>query len=51
MKAEIVSIFIQKPEIVYLDEPTIGLDVATKQKVTDFLDIQVLMMAWMSTLG
>ena len=37
MKAEIVSIFIQKPEIVYLDEPTIGLDVATKQKVTDFL--------------
>lgn len=37
MKAEIVSIFIHKPEIVYLDEPTIGLDVVTKQKVTEFL--------------
>lgn len=37
MKAEIVSIFIPKPEIVYLDEPTIGLDVVTKQKVIEFL--------------
>lgn len=37
MKAEVVSVFIPKPEIVYLDEPTIGLDVVTKQTVTDFL--------------
>lgn len=37
MRAELVAVFIHNPELVYLDEPTLGLDIYSKQKVMDFL--------------
>lgn len=37
MRAEIIATFLHRPRIVYLDEPTIGLDVFTKQSVLEFL--------------
>ena len=37
MRCELAAAFLHHPPIVYLDEPTIGLDVAVKEKIRDFI--------------
>lgn len=37
MRSELAAAFLHHPPIVYLDEPTIGLDVAVKEKIRDFI--------------
>lgn len=37
MRCELIGAFLHKPEIVFLDEPTIGLDASAKIAVRDFL--------------
>ena len=37
MRCEIAATFIHNPKIVYLDEPTIGLDVFVKEKIRNFI--------------
>ena len=37
MRCEIAASFLHKPKIVFLDEPTIGLDVLAKLKIRNFL--------------
>lgn len=37
MRCEIAATFLHNPKIVYLDEPTIGLDVLVKDKIREFI--------------
>lgn len=37
MKMELLQAFIHEPELVFLDEPTIGVDVTVKETIRDFL--------------
>jgi ABC-2 type transport system ATP-binding protein len=37
MRCELAAAFLHNPAIVYLDEPTIGLDVAVKVKIREFI--------------
>jgi len=37
MRCELAASFLHSPPIVYLDEPTIGLDVSVKEKIREFI--------------
>jgi ABC-2 type transport system ATP-binding protein len=39
MKMELISALIHEPKVLFLDEPTIGLDVVSQKRVRDFLRI------------
>ena len=39
MKMELISALIHEPKVLFLDEPTIGLDVVSQQRVREFLRI------------
>ena len=40
MRAELAATLIHEPEIVYLDEPTIGLDLIVKERIREFIKEQ-----------
>ncbi len=40
MRAELAATLIHRPKVVYLDEPTIGLDVLVKERIRGFLKAQ-----------
>ncbi|MDF2544668.1 MAG: abc transporter, atpase subunit [Herbinix sp.] len=37
MKMELITAFIHNPQVIFLDEPTIGLDINSQQAIRDFL--------------
>ncbi|HWI65359.1 MAG TPA: ATP-binding cassette domain-containing protein [Symbiobacteriaceae bacterium] len=40
MRSELAATLIHEPKVVYLDEPTIGLDVMVKERIRDFIKQQ-----------
>jgi ABC-2 type transport system ATP-binding protein len=38
MKMELVAALLHKPKVIFLDEPTIGLDIFAQKKIRDFLN-------------
>jgi len=40
MRAELAAALIHEPKVVYLDEPTIGLDLIVKERIRDFIKEQ-----------
>ncbi len=40
MRAELAATLIHEPEVVYLDEPTIGLDLIVKERIREFIKEQ-----------
>jgi ABC-2 type transport system ATP-binding protein len=40
MRAELAATLIHEPKIVYLDEPTIGLDLLVKERIREFIKVQ-----------
>jgi ABC-2 type transport system ATP-binding protein len=40
MRAELAATLIHEPRVVYLDEPTIGLDLIVKERIRDFIRLQ-----------
>lgn len=41
MRCEIVAALVHRPDVIYLDEPTIGLDVETRRGLADYLERRI----------